>query len=116
MKRILVCVLMLCCPLVAVGDVAFISTVSRTLLTSDAEFGGCLVKPNASISSRLNCPDTWVTLDCAGTLGGSKAAGQRRFDAVTLAVLTGQKVTFRINDERKINGWCAADRVASVPN
>lgn len=116
MKKIVFAVITFCISNVAMADVAFITTkVTRTLVTSDSEFGGCLVKPTVAVSGRLNCPDTWITLDCAGALGGTKSAGQRMFEQVTLAVVLDKKVTLRVNDERKINGWCAADRVAGVP-
>ena len=98
------------------ADVAFVNTkVKRVQVSQDSEFGGCLARPSETISGVLNCPDSWVTLDCAGVLGGSKSAGSRRFDQISLAILMDKKVTLRINDEQKINGWCFADRVAINP-
>lgn len=95
------------------ADTSYLTTkIKRVQVNADSEFGGCLVRPSDQISTSLNCPDAWISLDCAGTLGGTKSAGQRRLDQVSLAILLQKKVTLRVTDDQKINGWCFADRVA----
>ena len=88
-------------------------TPGKILLSENTEYGGCLVEPNTSLDT-LNCNSKWVTLDCAGALGGSKPAAQRKLDAIMLARATKGKVSLRIDDSKKINGWCYADRVTFI--
>lgn len=85
--------------------------VQKTLITDDSEFGGCMFQPSVSLSGSLDCPNTWISVDCAGTLGGTKSAGSRRFDAVQLAMVTSSKLYVKVDDGRKINGWCVAERI-----
>lgn len=85
--------------------------VQKTLVSDDSEFGGCMFSPSVSLSGDLNCPNTWISVDCAGTLGGTKSAGNRRFEAVQLAMVTSSKLYVKVDDARKIDGWCVAERV-----
>ena len=96
------------------ADTAWITTsVSRTYVSEDTIFGGCLVYSNTALSAKLNCKDGWVSMDCAGTLGGSKAEGTRKYQEAQLAQVIGGRITMLVNDQKKINGWCVADRVQS---
>lgn len=47
-------------------------------------------------------------------MGGSKSAAQRKLDAVLLSKATKGKVSFRVDDSKKINGWCFADLVTFI--
>ena len=111
MKIIVMVLMFFFSPLVLGATASFGTYVDRTLNTVDAEFGGCMFRPTVPISETLDCPDTWLTLDCAGALGGSKSEGKRKYDELLLALITNRKVTVRVDDEKKINGWCYVDRV-----
>ena len=91
---------------------AWISTsVTRTYVSEDAVFGGCLIFSDAALSGKLNCRNGWVSLDCSGTLGGSKSEGNRKYQEVLLTQAMGGSIKMLVNDQKKINGWCVADRV-----
>lgn len=86
-------------------------SIEKVQATPNSKWGGCLVRTDANYG-RLNCSPNWVAVDCEGVVeGNTKAAGQRRFDVATLAMLTGQRVKMKIFDNVKINGYCYADRV-----
>ena len=113
--RVVTVILAVCVSMVAAPGFAaskWVGTfVQKTLLTDDSEFGGCMFQPSVSLSGSLDCPNTWISVDCAGTLGGTKSAGSRRFDAVQLAMITSSKLYVKVDDGRKIDGWCVAERV-----
>lgn len=102
---------------ISIPSVAAVRTYSfnpgKILLSEDGEYGGCLVEPKITLDG-LNCNSKWVSLDCAGVLGGSKSAAQRKLDATMLARVTRGKVSMRIDDSKKINGWCYVDRVVFI--
>ena len=67
--------------------------------------------------SGTTCLGKFASLDCANVTGGdgtSKADGQRRLDVAMLARITGEKVAIVINDAKKVNGYCVAERVDQV--
>ncbi len=88
------------------------ATISRTMVTTDDLYGGCMVALNVSPSDyNLDCPSgNWVTLDCAGELT-SKSQGMRLMDSAQLAFVTGRSVRVTVDDSRKHNGWCFAQRI-----
>ena len=99
-------------PFQAGADTAFFNTnITRVLVTGDDEFGGCMVRPAASMENALDCR-VWATMDCAGALGGTKSEGNRKFDTAQLANIMGKKLGLTITDDKKINGWCFVERVA----
>ena len=90
------------------------TNIARVYATPSDKWGGCMVRTESRYN-KVNCNQNWLTLDCEGAVdGNTKSAGQRRFDVATLALLTGQRAKFRINDEIKINGYCYADRVELI--
>lgn len=90
------------------------TNIERVYATPSDKWGGCMVRTESRYN-KVNCNQNWLTLDCEGAVdGNTKSAGQRRFDVATLALLTGQRAKFRINDEIKINGYCYADRVELI--
>ena len=96
------------------GTTSVTTNIKRVYATPSDKWGGCMVRTESRYN-KVNCNQNWLTLDCEGAVdGNTKSAGQRRFDVATLALLTGQKAKFRINDEIKINGYCYADRVELI--
>ena len=102
-------------PSLAVAATAFITTgVDRTFVMDDS-FGECMFRPTVDLREKgLDCGSSWITLDCAGTLGGSRATASRKYDEVLLARITGGSLRVRVDDQKKINGWCYADRIQSL--
>ena len=85
-------------------------SVERIMVTDDDQFGGCMIKPSVDISERIDCMPQWVTLDCAGKVS-SKATGRRKYDLVLLTQVQGQELSALITNDKKVNGWCLAERV-----
>jgi hypothetical protein len=100
---------------VSAAVVPFDTTVVRTLISEN--YGECMFQPGTAPSSKgLACRDQWITADCAGTLGGSKSLGKSKFDSILLSELTGGTVRVRVDDSKKINGFCFLEQVQTVPS
>lgn len=88
-----------------------VKTKVKQILLTENVFGGCMIRPTTSLTAAgLDCKNTWISLDCEGVSGGSKAHSQRMLDAATLAKVTRGDIIFRVTDAVKINGWCMATR------
>lgn len=82
------------------------------LLTDTVLFGQCMVwMPDAQPT--INCPARWVSLDCKGDFN-SKETSRRLWDAAQLGFATESSILVVINDEKKHNGYCVADRLDVV--
>ena len=89
------------------------SVVERTLTTGDEKFGGCLVSLAESFEGATGCKDPFLSADCAGVFG-TKSAGARRMDQLTLAAVTGRVARVQINNGKRVNGWCTIDAVQII--
>ena len=94
-------------------------TIGATLQENN-NYGGCMVRINPAPSdamldgSFLNCPtgDSFVSFDCLNKSGQvSKNTAVQMFQTAQLALVTGKKVQFVLDDEVKLDGWCLARRV-----
>lgn len=87
------------------------ASVTRTL--SDAEnFGGCLTELSiAPANVGLDCKGRWVAFSCTGDFAPRDAAN-RSFDMTQIALVSGAQVWLVIDDSKKHNGYCFAERVA----
>ena len=94
---------------------ATIATKVNRILIQDGVYGGCMITPSVSLTDKgLDCPNSFVSLDCDGVTGTSKATGARMLDQATLAKVTGGRLLLRISDEVKINGFCAAVQLRTL--
>ena len=85
--------------------------ITRTLTVADERFGGCMAALSVPPSEEgLDCQTRWVTFSCTG-VHASKSSAQRTFDSAQLAFFTGRSVRVWVDDEKKHNGHCFADRV-----
>ena len=96
------------------------STVTQTLATSGERWGGCAARLADGVASGdLNmdmCRNAnWVTFDCAGSMGTSKASAQRMFDSAQMAAVTGGAVRITVTDEGPINGMCRSTAIYVTP-
>ena len=82
--------------------------IERTLADSSS-FGKCMLF-SLSFQPANSCPGNWVSLDCDGNYH-SKADGNRMWDSAQLALALNLRVRVWINDAKKINGYCVADRL-----
>ena len=89
-----------------------VTTVKRTMVTSDGNYGGCMAQLAGSLPSELDCPaDPWVTFSCSGEHNVTKADAMRMLDSAQLAFATGRQVRVFVDDQRKMNGFCLATRI-----
>ena len=98
-------------------------TIDATLQEHN-NYGGCMVRIDPAPSdamldgSFLNCPtgDSFVSFDCLNKSGQvSKNTAVQMFQTAQLALVTGKKVQFVLDDEVKLDGWCLARRVDLIP-
>ena len=88
-----------------------VGEVRRTLTVADERFGGCMVALSVSPSdSGLDCDSKWVTFSCTGTYT-SKSSALRMYDSAQLAFVTGRTVRVWVDDTKKHNTHCFADRI-----
>ena len=85
-----------------------VGKVIRVLATHN-RWGNCMAYMNIK-SPSLSCSN-WVTFDCEGQLtGNSKSAANRKWDVAQLALVTKNRVRVEVDDSKKINGQCFANR------
>ena len=85
--------------------------IKRTLTVADDRFGGCMVALSVSPSEEgLDCQSNWVTFSCDGT-HTSKSKALRMYDSAQLAFVTGLTVKVWVDDTKKHNGHCFANRI-----
>lgn len=77
-------------------------------LTSSQNFGLCMLR--VDYQSTIDCSSRWVSVDCAGEYH-SKETSRRLWDSAQLAMALDSSVFIVINDAKKHNGYCVADRL-----
>lgn len=82
--------------------------ISRLL--SDSEYYGHCMIALPYTATNNDCPNVWVSLDCVGRFNG-KESSRRLWDAAQLAYAMDSNVFVVINDQKKYNGFCVADRL-----
>lgn len=88
------------------------------VFVDDARFGGCMAKVSPSPKVYLDgCKDNYVTFSCDGT-HNSKSAGNTKYSAAQLALVTNTKVNIDVIDGKKISGYCFVRRIdnTQTPN
>jgi hypothetical protein len=109
----LACMYFMVAPLVALGTVAEWKTNVRAVL-SGYQYGSCMVQVT-SLPESMNCPrgasngNAWLSLDCDGNYGSTTSA-REALDLANVAMLTGLKVSVRVDDSER-NGYCVASQV-----
>jgi len=115
MKRVMIFIavlVMLGSPVANATKANFTANVTRTLIADDGKYGGCMVMLDTSIQAQLpECPSTnWVTLSCSGDFS-AKDIAYRKFDSAQMAKALKVKISLRVDDLRKHNGFCYAERL-----
>jgi len=83
-----------------------------SVLSGEA-FGGCMVLVN-NMNSALDCKKGapkgwWLSLDCDGKYGATMNA-RESLDQATMSMLLKRKISVRIDDREKIDGYCVAQQ------
>lgn len=82
------------------------------LLTTESTYGGCMAFLDKPLSSVIeNCPSNWVTFSCDGTLGNSVPRASAMWDSVLLAYALEKPVRVRVDNSKKVNGYCFSDYI-----
>ena len=89
--------------------------IRRTLAVPDARWGGCMALLSKSPADEgLDCPTSrWVTFSCSG-VHAKKSDAQRVFDSAQLAFVSRREAFVWVDDTKKHNGFCFANRVDVV--
>jgi hypothetical protein len=89
--------------------------IERTLVTDQGRYGSCMALLNKELADYgLNCPSRWVSFSCSGEFA-SKDVAYRMFDSAQLAFALGHRVTVRVDDTKKHDGYCYADMIYVYP-
>jgi hypothetical protein len=87
------------------------SNITRTLVADDNRWGGCMVLLDIPLADAgLNCPGRWVSFSCSGTFT-TKDVAFRMFDSAQMAYSLGHAVDVFVDDTKKHNGYCYANRI-----
>ncbi len=88
----------------------FSAQVTRVIVDA-ANFGGCMAELSISPQTKLaTCGTKFVTFSCTGTFTDAVRA-YRMLDQAQLALVTTKTVSVTINDAKKHNGYCFAQRI-----
>ena len=114
MKRFIIMLLMLSMGLVTVGHATtavVVTTINRTLVADNGRWGGCMVLLKKTLADAgLSCPSRWVSFSCDGVFT-TKDVAYRMFDSAQMAYTLGQRVIVWVDDTKKHNGYCYANRI-----
>ncbi len=98
------------------------NAISQTIGISDARitrilidsinYGGCMILTDKKPSNYgLNCPSTWLSLDCLGKFY-SKDSAFRKLDQVQMAMALEKDVYLLVDDSKTYNTkFCVVQRV-----
>lgn len=118
MKLMIVIGTVLLCSIPLTSDAVtkgVIVDIVRTLVVDDGRFGGCMVFTDVTfVQEGLDCNSNWVSFSCSGDFT-SKDVGYRMFDSAQLAFVLGNRVLLVIDDTKKHNGYCYANRIDVLP-
>lgn len=93
------------------------------ILTDDNNYGGCMAGVSADLAAEglPGCKPGYVSFNCMGAEeANTKSEGKAKFDAATLAGVTGARVTLVVTDAVKFNtdnnglGYCLAQRIDNI--
>lgn len=79
----------------------------------NTNFGGCMARlseRDISAVTGLDCPPNWVTFSCSGDFL-SVANASRLLNSAQMADALDLTVSVRIDDSKKHNGYCLAERL-----
>ena len=98
--------------------------ITRTLVSSEpnvsestvlaegvSRFGECMAALDIDlVSEGLDCTTKWVTFSCSGEYG-RRSIGMQKFDSAQFALALGKVVRIWVNDKKKHNDHCFAERI-----
>lgn len=87
-------------------------TVNRLFTSNPDTFGGCMANVGRKISNiaAVDCTSYWVSFSCSGELN-PKDTAYHMYDAAQLSLALGNTIRVWVDDTKKHNGHCVANRV-----
>lgn len=86
------------------------------IMTDDNAYGGCMAALTPTPSTQYpSCGDPWVTFDCDGLLGTTKAQSTAKYSAAQLALVLGSTFYVILDTTRKQSSFCLATQVFNYP-
>ncbi len=96
---------------VQAGTAVINAKVNRVLVNGDGTFGGCMALLSVNPQSVLPaCGTNWVTFSCSGDFTDPVRA-YWMLDQAQLALATDKTVMVVLDDSRRHNGYCFAQRI-----
>jgi hypothetical protein len=93
------------------AQASFCTHVGTVLMSADKTWGGCMALLYDNPATFLpTCSGGWVTFSCSGDFT-DRVRAYRMADQAQLAVATGNKICLTIQDDKKHNGYCFANRI-----
>lgn len=93
------------------GDTGYFTTTVTKILVQEGLYGGCMAEVNPGPETALpNCASYWVTFSCSGDFN-SKSNASLKLQSAQLAFISGKSISLLIEDSKKHNGYCFAQRI-----
>lgn len=97
------------------GEARFTATVTRNLVDSTL-YGKCMISIIPDPATLLpSCGADWVTFSCSGDFN-SKSEGSLKFSNAQLAQVSSKPILLFVDDTKKHNGYCFAQRIDVINN
>ena len=100
------------------ANVRYRTKIVRTLQDdTDNRFAGCmlLLDDDPAARGEVNCRAGWVTADCSGELGTSRAHSTALFNAGQAAMILAQSVCDTLDDSRTASRHCLLEILEAFP-
>ena len=110
--KVLVLTIGLLCGQAAQGAEGWIGNAKIIRTLADAHYGGCMVNLDIPAnSSGLNCPTSWVSLDCDGVIH-TQAQANAMWSSALMAFSLNKTVNIYLDDTNKTDGdLCIGRRI-----
>ena len=93
------------------AQVKVTANVTKTMVADNDRWGGCIATLDVKLAAKgLDCPGKSVSFSCSGD-HTSKDIAYRMFDMAQMAYALGHRVAVVIDDAKKHNGYCYANRI-----
>ena len=112
-SKLLLTVLLLSSTVLFAAKGSVKTTIQRTFISNPSVFGGCMADIGRRVSAalpELDCDSYWVTFSCSGDFN-SKDIAYKMYDSALMSVALGTELLLWIDDSKKHNGHCYAERV-----
>ena len=93
---------------------SFVTDVKRVFTSNPNVFGGCMADVGRRVGNATDnptdCTTWWVSFSCSGEFNPKETA-YKMYDAAQISVALGTQLRIWVDDTKKHNGHCVAERV-----